>query len=238
MKHPILTLFEDPLNSWGITREHIKQEFNSLVQSKSIKFLGWRSKNNIFNTDTTLLKHIDETINLYSYYDKDVDEDNKGFFNSFIDRPMTHDIVVINTHSSTINLLKDKIANLLSTHRDNVFVCFVQSNVTIFLHRDNGYIKKLTTIHENFKPIIENMVTDVALNWSIVGQESIFRVKEGSSLYTNEKDTNALMFFDPCKYLHGTTLNIPRLTMTVRVKNINFIDAYKMLETRLTMIGN
>jgi hypothetical protein len=116
---------------------------------------------------------------------------------------------------------------------------FIHSNTVLFSHRDDEYYKKNKLILDgtNYTIMADALLTSVALNWSLTGTESTFRIKHGAKEFTNEIDKTAAMLFDPCTYKHGTTKSIPRITLSVRVANIDFDNALEILSRKLEIIN-
>lgn len=239
----VLTLFKDPLTMWGLNKQKIIEEFEDLINNKKLTFLGWKSDKINFQEciSTDLISDI-KYINLYA-----LSENNTANINLYNDvlsklnnKPFTNDVYIKDCTSPELIQLRKKLSELFEVSLNDIRMMFVQTNTVLFSHRDDEYYKKnkLTLDGTNYVKLTAAVLTSVALNWSLTGTESTFRVKHGSNEFTNEIDKSAVMLFDPCTYKHGTTKSIPRITLSVRVANIDIDTALKILSKKLELINN
>jgi len=238
----ILTLFRDPLPVWGLDKQKIIQEFENLMCNTKLTFLGWKSDKSEFQEklDSTNLLDDIKYINLYALAENNIANINlnNDVLCKLNNKPFTSDVYIKDCTSPELIKLRKKLSELFEVTLDDIRMMFVHSNTVLFSHRDDEYYKKNKLILEgtNYVRLTDAVLTSVAFNWSLTGTESTFRIKHGAKEFTNEIDKTAAMLFDPCKYKHGTTKSTPRLTLSVRVANIEFNDALAILSKKLEII--
>lgn len=238
----VLTLFKDPLPLWGLDKQKIIEEFKDLMDNKKLTFLGWKSDKTEFQENLDYTNFVDDIkyINLYALAENDTANINlnNDILSKLKNKPFTSDIYIKDCSSPELVRLRKKLSELFEVTLSDIRLMFVQSNTVLFTHRDNEYYKKNKLILDgtNYVRLTDAVLTSVAFNWSLTGTESTFRIKHGSKEFTNEIDKTAVMLFDPCTYKHGTTKSIPRITLSVRVANINFDNALKILSRKLEII--
>jgi len=238
----ILTLFKDPLPLWGLDKQKIIEEFKYLTDNKKLTFLGWKSDKTEFQENLDYKHFVDDIkyINLYALAENDIANINlkNDVLSKLNNKPFTSDIYIKDCDSPELIRLRKNLSELFEVALSDIRMMFVQSNTVLFAHRDNEYYKKNKSILDGTKYVrlTDAVLTPIALNWSLTGTESTFRIKHGAKEFTNEIDKSAVMLFDPCTYKHGTTKSIPRITLSVRVANIDFGDALKLLSRKLVKI--
>lgn len=239
----ILTLFKDPLPIWELDKQKIIEEFENLMNNKKLTFLGWKSNKTEFSEKLDFANLIDDIkyMNLYAMSENSTSNVNlnNDILTNLNNKPFTVDVYIKDCTSPELKKLRKKLSELFEVTLDDIRMMFVQSNTVLFSHRDNEYYKKNKENLENtnYVKLTDAVLTSVAFNWSLTGTESTFRVRHGNKEFTNEVDKSAVMLFDPCSYKHGTTKSVPRITLSVRVANINFDKALEILSKKLEIIN-
>jgi hypothetical protein len=239
---PVLVLYKDPLNIWDIDRNSLIQEYTELLSTKKISFLGWKSSEHEFQENLDFLKFIDDCkyINIYS-----IAENEKATYylseeilNKLSGKAFTNNSYIEECSTIELKKLKNKLVELFEVEEQDIRILFIQSNTILLSHRDDDYYKKNKNKldNTNYVKLTDAVLTSVAFNWSLTGNESSFRVRDANKEFTNEIDESAVMLFDPCAYKHGTTKSVPRITLSIRVANIDVKTAFEKLNKKLELI--
>jgi hypothetical protein len=240
-----LTLYQDPLLSWGIDRATLISEFLELVTTSKLTFLGWKTNLSKFEEDHEDINYSSgfKYINLFSLVEGSEQHQCINLQEQIIDKisntPYTNNVLFTQCTTPQLTQLRLKLASLFDTELNDIRIMFIQSNTVLLPHRDDEYYKKNKQSLDgtNYVRLTDSVLTSVALNWSLTGSESTFKIKHDGREYTNEVDKTAVMFFDPCAHRHSTTLSVPRITLSVRVANLEHTKAANILDSKLETVA-
>lgn len=237
INNPVLTLVKNPINTWGLTNNDLITSYNKCLQDSRFNFLGYKSNLSDFICSEPAQDILinSKYLNLYSEISN---------YSSITENPFvklskyayTHDLILSVMPDHTMQVFLNNLSNVLEIAPINIKLTFIDTNITLLAHRDSDYFNKITYLHPSMKQIKDAMITDSALNWNLIGQESLFRIVNGGSIYFN-KGQGELVFFNPCKYKHGTSNNVKRLTLSVRFFNMNFNDVWQRINQKLTILA-
>lgn len=235
-KSPILALVKDPIEDWGLTTHQLINSYHNCLKDPKFNFLGYKSNLSDFVTEEPDQLTIENSkyFNLYSEYiysNKSV----HNFYPLLSNYSFTHDLILTSMPDNTLYTLRNRLSDLLTIHPDNIKLTFIEANITLLSHRDSDYFNKNTNIHHYMQRIKEAMITESALNWNLLGQESLFRIVDGPNKYRN-KGLGELSFFNPCRYKHGTSYNTHRLTLSVRFFDIDYSAMWERISQKLKIL--
>jgi len=233
---PVLTLVKDPIIDWGLSTEKLIESYYECLTDHRFNFLGYKS--NLFDFVTNDPSEINladcKYFNLYSEI-SDVHSTSANLYSKFTGKLFTHDLILSVMPNKTLEDFRNKLGDVLSISTNQIKITFIEANITLLSHRDNAYFEQRDVIHPSMNRIKDAMIANSALNWNLIGKESIFRVNAGSKKYTNW-GKGELSFFDPCTYKHGTSDNIPRLTLTARFFDIDYTSVWDRINKNLEIL--
>lgn len=235
-KEPILTLVKDPLESWELSVDQLISSYYECLKNPNLNFLGYKSNVIDFTdkkpSELDLLKS--KFFNLYSEISNNPAR-NQNLIEDFSGVLFTHDLTLHTMPNLVLQKFKKNLSKTLGIMEENIKITFIEANVTLLAHKDDNYFKKTKNLHPSMKVIKDAMITESALNWNLLGKESKFRIIDKDSQYTNH-GLGELSFFNPCKYKHGTSDNVHRLTLTARFFNINHNDVWNSINKNLQIV--
>lgn len=233
---PILTLIKDPLSEWGLTVEQLITSYYDCLKIPNLNFLGYKTNLTEFkdHTPNQCELYNSKYINFYSEINNKTIA-NKNFSIDLSNSCFTHDLILNFLPNLVLKKFMNNLSKVLKIHEDNIKLTFIETNITLLAHRDNAYFQKTKNVHPAMNTVKDAMITDSALNWNLLGKESKFRIIDKHTKYSNY-GLGELSFFNPCKYKHGTTSDVHRLTLTARFFNLSYDQVWKSIKDNLDII--
>lgn len=234
---PILALLENPFPKLGIQNNDIISAYQSFVESGFCNILGYKTQSQQFSNYAEnlykLTSHNTKFVNLYSNLENNSLKFNSKSVFEYVRTNLnfTHDLMVTSYTNAAIEQVKSYIGDIFKLNEIDISLTFIEANVVLLAHKDSDYFEQNEIISPGMQTVKDNMILRNAINWVVKGRESEFRIINGKQKITNN-GLDALCFFDPCGLKHGTTLNIPRLTLTIRLRNISYQKIWQIIQEK------
>jgi hypothetical protein len=236
-----LCLYKNFLPKLGLHYKDLESLYNEIVQQNKFNFLGWKSNLYQFSNHTENITSIENKfVNLYTHaglnFESEIELESIIQSSTYYTHNMLIDAIV----SNKLELLQNNISNWLQIGKNNVRFLFVASNAVLLPHRDNaaGLKHRYLMENKNYRILYDAAVcTDIAINFILKGETSIFRVITPNGRYDNSIDTSSVVLFDPNTHKHATSDNIDRLTLSIRILGVNIDRAHYLLKDKLELIS-
>jgi hypothetical protein len=223
MNNSPLLLLDDPLKSWGLSKQNLIDCYQNLIKSDYTHILGYKGNDGQFKSSLDEKMSQLKFVNFFSEVRNSAGSGIYRFYEEITKHKFTHDLLITYGKNPVIIEMCNNLCNIFKVSPNEITFNFIEANVTLLAHKDTDYFNKTENLPIPMLTMKNKMITDNALNWILVGHKSHFRLLADGKKYSNN-GSDKVCFFDPCKYKHGTTLNNHRLILTVRFRTLKYND--------------